>query len=87
MIIFLILGLGSCLLLMRTQRWEQPSEWDQLEHPMLGKKDERRLHGVTCETTRSRIDDNQERLVREMDTLVVLSRYEQNRDEHGNACV
>jgi hypothetical protein len=73
--------------LMRTQRWEQALEWGQPEHPLLGEKDERRLHGVTCEATRSRIDDNQERLVRVMDTPVVLSHNEWTRDKHGNTCV
>jgi hypothetical protein len=72
---------------MRTQRWEQASEWGQPEHPLLDKKDVRRLHGVTCETTRSRIDDNQEHLVIVMDTPFILSRNEQTHDEHGNAGV
>jgi hypothetical protein len=87
MIIFLILGLGSCLLLMRTQRWEQALEWGHPEHPLLGEKDERRLHRVTCETTRSWIHDNQERLVRIMDTPVVLSNNKWTRDELGNVGV
>jgi hypothetical protein len=72
---------------MRTEIWEQASEWGQPEHPLFGRKDERQLHGVTCETTRSRINDNQEHLARVMDTLVILSHNERTRDKHGNTCV
>jgi hypothetical protein len=31
----------------------------QYWQPLLGEKDEQRVYGVTCETTRTRIDDNQ----------------------------
>jgi hypothetical protein len=34
--------------------------WGQHEHPLLGEKDDRRLHGVTWETTRTMIDGNQD---------------------------
>jgi hypothetical protein len=59
-ITFLIPGSGSYLLSMRTCRRKPALVWGQLWWPLLGEKDEIRLHEVTCETTMTRIDDNQD---------------------------
>jgi hypothetical protein len=45
---------------------------------------------VTCETTRTKIDDTKAqgvRLVRVRDTPVVLGHNERTIDEHGKTCV
>jgi hypothetical protein len=53
-ITFLIPGPGLCLLSVKSCRRKQASGWSQLWRPLLGEKDERWLHRVTCETTKDK---------------------------------
>jgi hypothetical protein len=58
MITFLNPGLGSCLLSARSCRWKQASWWGQLCHHCSTKR-MKEVFKVSCETTMTRIDDNQ----------------------------
>jgi hypothetical protein len=59
-ITFLIIVSGTYLLSVRTCRRKPTLVWGQHKHPLLGEKDERQLHEVTCETTSTIIDVNQD---------------------------